>query len=182
MQDPAYLLYKSQLQTLLRKPEVVSLLGVSQTYSEQREIVHLNPAPPIERSRNIDSLVNRAEIGKEAGKGVREQVRSLEDRLRRRREKHGGMKESDKGGGSCFELELEKALEQCLEERSCEESVLISNYENRLLALQLDPKTTPSQIESLQQAHQQSLSSLHSLYSHRKREAVQTLKERYQLH
>jgi len=64
-------------------------------------------------------LVNTAKVGetgREAGRGVREQLHRLEGRLRERRERHreGGMGESDKGGGGCFEEDLERLLEKHL--------------------------------------------------------------------
>jgi len=174
---------------VLRKPESVALLGWKSVSprGEEREIVNINPEPPIERSRNIENLVstaNLSETGKEAGRGVREQLRTLEARLRDRREKHRGeegMGESDKGGGSCFEEELERLLEKHLELRSSEESALISHYDSQLSLLKSSPSTTPSQLQSLQQTLQQALTSLRSLHSHHKREAVKALKARYQL-
>lgn len=154
---------------------------------EEREIVNINPEPPIERSRNIESIVSTAnlqETGKEAGRGVREQLRTLETRLKERRAKHRGeegMGESDKGGGSSFEEELERLLEKHLALRSSEESALISHYDSQLSLLQSSLSTPPSQLHSLQQSLQQSLSSLRSLHSHHKREAIKALKARYHL-
>ena len=76
------------------------------------------------------------------------------------------MRESDKGGGSCFEEDLKRLLEkgefvQC----NIEESALIFHYNSQV---QSCPKPL----------HFQSLRSLHS---HNKREAIKALKQRYQL-
>lgn len=75
------------------------------------------------------------------------------------------MGESDKGGGGCFEEDLERLLEKHLVQRNLEESALISHYNSQV---QSCPKPL----------HFQSLRSLHS---HNKREAIKALKQRYQL-
>ena len=103
---------------------------------------------------------------------MREQLHRLEGRLRERRERHreGGMGESDKGGGGCFEEDLERLLEKHLVQRNLEESALISHYNSQL-------QSCPDPLQSLQH----SLASLRSLHSHNKREAIKALKQRYQL-
>lgn len=126
IQDPAYMLYKDQLQNVLRRKDVVSLYDASGELSarldSEEDIVHISPRTPqlpISEKRRVERVVTQAEdihaTAKSAARDLFAQTQSLMSRLKARRKRHRAQQssEGDKCGGfgSSFEHDLEQLLD-----------------------------------------------------------------------